>query len=202
MQGPRESARFRVDSKLHRSYHPGMPIWRCPQCGTPQAETSKCWVCRRSSTACGSCGNFRRSVAGQLGYCGIDRQRRPLRGDEIRSCWEAAPPPIDVAAAGVTGVGRRSSAPLELLDDRTPVRKLEFVEVPTGSAARSSAAAGRDGVGSSEPVKRRDPDARRDRGGRLDPSARLDADTSEASDMPVIAGPAEPRWSLWGDVEG
>ena len=26
----------------------------------------------------------------QLGYCGLDRERRPLRGDEIRACWEAA----------------------------------------------------------------------------------------------------------------
>ena len=30
-----------------------MPMWRCPHCGTPQAETARCWVCRRSSTACG-----------------------------------------------------------------------------------------------------------------------------------------------------
>ncbi|HVA86720.1 MAG TPA: hypothetical protein VNF73_10450 [Candidatus Saccharimonadales bacterium] len=36
----------------------------------------------------------------QLGYCGLDRQRNPLRGDEIRPCWEARPParltPIEV----------------------------------------------------------------------------------------------------------
>jgi len=24
-----------------------------------------------------------------LGYCGLDRNRSPLRGDEIRPCWEA-----------------------------------------------------------------------------------------------------------------
>ena len=24
-----------------------------------------------------------------LGYCGLDRGRSPLRGDEIRPCWEA-----------------------------------------------------------------------------------------------------------------
>ena len=69
----------------------GMPMWRCPHCGTPQAETARCWVCRRSSTACATCRHFRRSVAGQLGYCGLDRQRRPLRGDEIRACWEGGP---------------------------------------------------------------------------------------------------------------
>jgi hypothetical protein len=26
-----------------------------------------------------------------LGYCGLDRDRSPLRGDEIRPCWEAVP---------------------------------------------------------------------------------------------------------------
>jgi hypothetical protein len=31
-------------------------------------------------------------VAAQLGYCGLDRGRQPLVGDEIRSCWEAWPP--------------------------------------------------------------------------------------------------------------
>src|SRR6266545_145327 len=65
-----------------------MPLWRCPHCATPQAETARCWVCHRSSTACGACRHFRRAVAGQLGYCGFDRQRHPLRGDEIRPSWE------------------------------------------------------------------------------------------------------------------
>ena len=74
-----------------------MPMWRCPHCGTPQAETARCWVCRRSSTACGTCRNFRRSVAAQLGYCGLDRGRQPLAGDEIRSCWEAWPNGADPA---------------------------------------------------------------------------------------------------------
>ena len=68
-----------------------MPMWRCPHCGTPQAETARCWVCHRSSTACGTCRHFRRSVAAQLGYCGLDRRRQPLTGDEIRGCWEAWP---------------------------------------------------------------------------------------------------------------
>ena len=68
-----------------------MPMWRCPHCGTPQAETARCWVCRRSSTSCGTCRNYRRSVAGQLGYCGLDRRRQPLTGDEIGGCWEAWP---------------------------------------------------------------------------------------------------------------
>jgi len=116
----------RVDMSGSRSYHPSMPMWRCPHCATPQAETARCWVCHRSSTACGSCRHFRRSVAAQLGYCGLDRQREPLRGDEIRSCWEsldapgvASPPPPSAATAW----------PLEPVKDRTAVRLLEFIEV-------------------------------------------------------------------------
>jgi hypothetical protein len=66
-----------------------MPIWRCPHCGTPQAETARCWVCRRSSTSCATCLNYRHAVFGGLGYCGLDRRRAPLGGDEIRACWAA-----------------------------------------------------------------------------------------------------------------
>jgi hypothetical protein len=48
-------------------------------------------VCRRSSTSCATCRNFRHAVAVNLGYCGLDRDRQPLRGDEIRPCWEGVP---------------------------------------------------------------------------------------------------------------
>jgi hypothetical protein len=27
-------------------------------------------------------------VAGGLGYCGLDRARLPLSGDELRGCWQ------------------------------------------------------------------------------------------------------------------
>jgi hypothetical protein len=70
------------------SYHVVMPLWRCPHCGTPQAETARCWVCHRSSTSCGTCRHFRISVANGLGYCGLDRQRTPLDGSELRACWQ------------------------------------------------------------------------------------------------------------------
>jgi hypothetical protein len=83
-----------------------MPMWRCPHCGTPQAETARCWVCHRSSTSCGTCRHFRASVAANVGYCGLDRRRLPLRGDEIKPCWEEVPalvaiggPDVDPAAA-------------------------------------------------------------------------------------------------------
>jgi hypothetical protein len=135
-------------------------MWRCPHCATPQAETARCWVCHRSTTACGSCRNFRRSVAAQIGYCGLDRQRRPLQGDEIRACWESLdaagatpPPPLTAATAW----------PLEPGKDRTVVRLLEFVEV-------------------------------RDEGRRDEPEP--------LPDPALLANPAEPRWSLWGDAEG
>ena len=103
-----------------------MPMWRCPHCGTPQAETARCWVCRRSSTACATCQNFRRSVAAQLGYCGLDRERRPLRGDEIRACWDASTVQIEVDPVNPA---RPVPLPLHPADAGTPVRKLEFVEV-------------------------------------------------------------------------
>jgi hypothetical protein len=113
-----------------------MPMWRCPHCATPQAETARCWVCHRSSTACGACRHFRRAVAGQLGYCGLDRQRRPLNGDEIRPCWEAA----DAASINVPALpGVGPVWPLEAPDPRTAVRSIEFVEVESDATAEPAA---------------------------------------------------------------
>jgi hypothetical protein len=68
-----------------------MALWRCPHCGTPQPVAARCWVCRRSSTSCGTCRHFRSSVAARIGYCGLDRDRLPLAGDEIRACWVGRP---------------------------------------------------------------------------------------------------------------
>lgn len=110
-----------------------MPMWRCPHCGTPQAETARCWVCRRSSTACGTCRHFRRSVAAKVGYCGLDRRREPLVGDEIRACWE----PGGVA----TDASDRTTLPLF----GTPVEaagRREFVEVGADGPDAARATAG------------------------------------------------------------
>ncbi|MBA2381620.1 MAG: hypothetical protein H0V73_05865 [Chloroflexi bacterium] len=76
-----------------------MASWRCPHCSTPQPVASRCWVCHRSSTSCGTCRNFRRSVAARVGFCGLDRRRQTLQGDEVRACWvdravPAAPEPV------------------------------------------------------------------------------------------------------------
>lgn len=72
-----------------------MPSWRCPHCSTPQAEASRCWVCHRSSTSCGTCRHFRGSVAARVGFCGRDRRREPLLGDEVRACWEDGAVPLE-----------------------------------------------------------------------------------------------------------
>lgn len=83
-----------------------MPPWRCPHCATPQPLADRCWVCRRSSTSCATCRHFRVSVAANVGYCGLDRDRRPLRGDEIRACWEEAPTIVlDDAGAAIGPLG-------------------------------------------------------------------------------------------------
>jgi hypothetical protein len=152
-----------------------MSMWRCPHCGTPQAESARCWVCRRSSTACGTCRHFRRSVAAQLGYCGLDRKRLPLRGDEIRACWEGRPGVIvaDQPPAPLPVHRLRMGQAAE--QDRTAVRRLEFV--PVGEDAK--------------PARR----ARK--------SAPNDAANAKPQPQPQpgTSVPAEPAWNLWGDLE-
>ena len=149
-----------------------MPMWRCPHCATPQAETARCWVCHRSSTACGACRHFRRSVAAQLGYCGLDRDRRPLTGEEIRPCWEAADA-SGTAIPALPGVGQ--VWPLDEVDDRTIVRPLEFVEVEMARLGANSAAP-------------------------LTVTAQPDFDQTPTGAVPQ-ASFTEPRWSLWGEPE-
>jgi hypothetical protein len=90
-------------------------MWHCPHCGAPQAETARCWVCRKSSTTCSTCRHFRASLATEVGYCALDRRRRPLTGRELRGCWTERPAAADAApgsepAAG-PGAGRRGRAP-------------------------------------------------------------------------------------------
>jgi hypothetical protein len=70
-----------------------MPLWRCPHCATPQPESSRCWLCGRSTTTCAACRHYRRGVAGGLGLCGRQPGRMALRGTEVRPCWEAMPTP-------------------------------------------------------------------------------------------------------------
>jgi hypothetical protein len=169
-----------VDTGPDRSYDSSMPMWRCPHCGTPQAEAARCWVCHRSSTACGSCRHFRRSVAAQLGYCGLDRRRLPLRGDEIRACWEGGA----AGLADAPGESIRSTiGPTGAGDDRTTVRRLEFVPViPVPRLAV-------------DPAR---PKRTRSRSGPADPEA--DPSGSPPPDRSG-AGATDVRWSLWGEPE-
>jgi hypothetical protein len=81
----------RRDAPPARSYHRLVATWHCPHCGALQAEAARCWVCRRSSTTCSTCRNFRPSLATDVGYCTLDRRRRPLTGLELRGCWENRP---------------------------------------------------------------------------------------------------------------
>jgi len=150
-------------------------MWRCPHCGTPQAETARCWVCRRSSTACGTCRNFRRSVAGTLGYCGLDRRRQPLAGDEIRDCWEARPGGADPTLAAAAG---RTAAEEATAGGRAA--PLEFIEVHGRLAPEPV-------VASTEPAA---------------PSGEPTAPGPEAPGfVPPPGPPTEPGWSLWGDLD-
>jgi hypothetical protein len=167
-----------------------MAMWRCPHCGTPQAETARCWVCHRSSTACATCRHFRRSVAAQLGYCGLDRARKPLRGDEIRGCWEAAIAVPDEPDATPSRPLPTSPAAPDAIPDRTPVRRMEFVEVGTGRP-----------IDPTRPARKRRPDAER----RM-AAARVPIAGTDPTDTPVVTGSPPPvadesRWSLWSDAE-
>jgi hypothetical protein len=147
-----------------------MPMWRCPHCGTPQAETARCWVCRRSSTTCSTCRHFRRSVAAQIGYCGLDRQRLPLAGTEIRGCWEAgaarAPegPPVspprpldDEVEAPSPALRLRDFVPVELVR-----REAAVAAAGAASAARKRAATARARARAAGEVRSEEPAASQD----------------------------------------
>ncbi|MFL5685761.1 MAG: hypothetical protein ACJ77D_06870 [Chloroflexota bacterium] len=66
-------------------------------------------------------------MAGQLGYCGLDRSRQPLTGEEIRACWEGWP----------DGVATGTSVPLTIAaapgaeDTRPPLAFVEVAPVPS-----------------------------------------------------------------------
>jgi hypothetical protein len=90
-------------------------MWHCPHCGAPQAETARCWVCRKSSTTCSTCRHFRPSLVADVGYCALDRAHRPLTGRELRGCWTqrpaaAEPPPGNAATPGGAAVRGGSAA--------------------------------------------------------------------------------------------
>jgi len=87
-----------------------------------------------------------------MGYCGLDRRRAPLIGDEIRACWEGGPfsmaPTIPAARARLAVI------------DGAPVHQIEFVEVTAGATGASADQAADDAAGDDapEPVLQMPPD--------------------------------------------
>lgn len=150
-----------------------MPVWRCPHCGTPQAESSRCWVCRRSTTTCATCRHFRHGIAGGLGLCGLDPRRSALDGSEIRACWTAALPSTAEADPLVRPLAESAPA----TTDRRPTRT--FVPVDELQARVPAVAIGGD--------RRLDAD-------ELVP-------VSEPVPAGPAPAPGSNAWSLWGEVE-
>jgi hypothetical protein len=74
-------------------------------------------------------------VAGRIGFCGLDRRREPLQGDEVRACWVdgAVPAPADPVTPGL----------LDLLTvallHQPPVDEPESASGVASGAERSSA---------------------------------------------------------------
>jgi hypothetical protein len=112
-----------------------MPTWRCPHCGAPQPESARCWVCRRSTTCCSTCRHFRRGVAGQLGYCGLDRRHAPLSGDEIRGCWQAATEarPFEISRGAAPSATAAATASTGVARPHAGRQRIDFVPVDEAS---------------------------------------------------------------------
>jgi len=116
-----------------------MAMWHCPNCGTPQAESARCWVCHRSSTTCSTCRHFRQSLAATVGYCGLDRRRLPLTGTELRGCWTGPLPgtatePPHVVAELDPGVRLRGFVPVELVPRSGPGAEAPAPDAPSAAA--------------------------------------------------------------------
>jgi len=99
-----------------------------------------------------------------MGYCGLDRQRQPLSGNEIRACWEASREPAESPSMPTASAAA----------SRTPVPRRDFVEVVSSAAERPSSG------------KRR-PAGDRDRGA-------LTEDQGEPVAAPVVAPPRWSLW--------
>ena len=170
-----------------------MPVWRCPHCATPQAEASRCWVCRRSTTSCVTCRHYRRAITGGLGLCGLDARHPAVADTDVRACWvgmpasaagvAVGPGPLDWLAPDGTSraIGRRSTrtfVPVEALAGRAEDVTVAVLDRAPGDPTPAAVA----------------------------PAA--DPSTIEAAPLPadVSAGTADDRpipgrWWLWGDPE-
>jgi hypothetical protein len=87
-------------------------------------------------------------VAAKVGYCGLDRRRMPLVGDEIRACWEpggavtdaSGGPLVPLFGPALSGDQRRdfvevgsSSADLPASPPDPPSEVEPLFEVPPGA---------------------------------------------------------------------
>jgi hypothetical protein len=67
-----------------------------------------------------------------MGFCGLDRRRQPLHGDEVRACWEdgavpVAPDPsipgrLDLLTVQALGDPEPPADPKPAADDSRPAR--------------------------------------------------------------------------------
>lgn len=75
-------------------------------------------------------------MAGQSGYCGRDRGRSLLQGDEVRSCWEA-PTALVATVAAESGPGAAGPAAAGSLgvssDFERPFVELDRLAAPDAS---------------------------------------------------------------------
>ncbi len=86
-----------------------------------------------------------------IGYCGLDRTRRPLAGDEIRGCWTGRPAavaatpipgppsvpaarlrgfvPLDALAIGGDSIDPSAAAPIPPSAVREPIERATLFDV-------------------------------------------------------------------------
>jgi hypothetical protein len=156
-------------------------MWRCPHCGAPQAESARCWVCRRSSTTCSTCRHFQTALSADGGWCALDPKRLPLTGLEQRGCWQGRQPASPTASAEVgvpIALGHRRPSSSDIEAGSAPAR-IDFVPVelitPIGRAV--------------EPAISEDPETA----------------TSGAKSIPAVVREPEETWiertSLFGELE-
>jgi hypothetical protein len=159
-----------------------MPVWRCPHCATPQAEASRCWVCRRSTTSCVTCRHYRRGISGGLGLCGLDPKHGPVADTDVRACWVGAPVVHEELAGAPRTIGRAAAG------DHVPRTFVPVESLVAGREAAAVAVIERVSVDAPEPEPEPEPEA-------LAPDP-----------VPVMAPaprdrPVPGRWWLWGDPD-
>jgi hypothetical protein len=164
-----------------------MPVWRCPHCSTPQAEASRCWVCRRSTTSCATCRHFRRGVAGGLGLCGLDPKRLALNGTEMRPCWVAASPPVDVEV-------RWSGSTHVRIPGDAVARRATAMPMTAGGLASAGAHGHLDPRGGRRPRTFVPVDD-------LEAATAAPVEPDERTGIPAPVTRVPGTWWLWGDPE-